>query len=174
VAGKLKEADPHAAEELAGLRKAIGKTTDSDQLRALAQAYTAVAKRARPAIAPMQDIAVLLGRIGDLRSGNQCQAFVAAILAALQLGPPRLTWDQAGLVVTAALLQPISAGEPTRQLLSGYEKILNERPDAPKRAKSWSGDVWAFANWARENLPGFDPHWARVGFLPAVASAAHH
>jgi hypothetical protein len=171
VAGRLTEADPYAAEELTGLREAIGKTTNPDQLSALAQAYAAVAKRARPATAPVQDIAVLLEEIRCLRGANQSQAFVAAILAALRLGSPPLTWDQAGLVVTAVLLQPISAGPPTRRLVAGYEELLRERPDAPKLAESWSGDVWMFAKWARENLPGFDPHRPNVGFLPFVAPA---
>jgi hypothetical protein len=63
VAGKVKETDPHAAEELAGLREAIGKTTNPRLRSALAQAYAAVAKRARPATAPMRDIAVLLEEI---------------------------------------------------------------------------------------------------------------
>jgi hypothetical protein len=172
VAGKVKETDPHAAEELAGLREAIGKTTNPDQLSALAQAYAAVAKRARPATAPVQDIAVLLEEIRCLRGANQSQAFVAAILVALRLGSPPLTWDQAGLVVTAVLLQPISAGPPTRRLVAGYEELLRERPDAPKLAESWSGDVWMFAKWARENLPGFDPYRPNVGFLPSVAPVA--
>ena len=122
----------------------------------------------------MQDIAVLLARIGDLRSKDQCEAFVAAILAALRLGSLPLTWDQAGLVVSAVLLQPISAGEPTRQLVQGYEELLRERPNAPKPVESWAGDVWAFATWARNNLPGFDPYRPKVGFLPSVVLAANH
>jgi hypothetical protein len=174
VAGKLKEADPHAAEELAALREAIGKTTNPDKLQALAQAYAAGAKRARPPKAPAEDIAVLLDRIYDLRSQGGCNAFVGAILAALRLGSPPLSWDQAGLVVTAALLRPISAGEPSRQLMRGYEELLRERSGSPKLEESWSGDVWAFANWARKNLPGFDPHRPNVGFLPTVAVAARH
>jgi hypothetical protein len=72
-------------------------------------------------------------------------------------------------VAAAVLLQPISAGEPTRQMVVGYEEYLHERPDAPQLAKSWSGDVWAFAIWARKNLPGFDPYRPNVGFLPSVA-----
>jgi hypothetical protein len=173
VAGKLEEADAHAAEELAALREAIGKITHPDQLSALAQAYAEVAKRARPATAPVKDIAVLLSRMGDLRSQNQDKAFAAAILAALRLGSPPLTWDKAGLVVTAALLQPISAGKPTRQLVQGYEDLVRQRSDFPKLEKSWSGDVWAFASWAHENLPGFDSHQPKVGFLPSVAQGAH-
>ena len=86
VAGRLKKADPHAAEELAALREAIGKNRDLDQLSALAQAYAAVIERARPATAPVQDI----GKIGDMRSEGQVQAFSAAILAALRLGTPPL------------------------------------------------------------------------------------
>jgi hypothetical protein len=43
VAGKLKEADPHAAEILSRLRVAIGETNDPHRLSALAQAYAAVA-----------------------------------------------------------------------------------------------------------------------------------
>jgi hypothetical protein len=39
--------------------------------------------------------------------------------------------------------------------------------------KSWSGEVWAFANWARKNLPGFDPYRPNVGFLPPVALTAY-
>jgi len=172
VTGKLKEADPHAAEELAALRETIDKTTHPGLLSALAQAYATVAKRARPATAPVQDVAVLLGRIGDLRSPDECNAFVAAILAALRLGSPPLNGNQAGLIVTAMLLQPISAGEPTRQLIQGYEKLVREGSDFPKLEKSWSGDVWAFANWARKNLSGFDPHHPQVGFLPSVALGA--
>jgi hypothetical protein len=174
MAANLKDADPHAAEELGALREAIGKTADPNRLGALAQAYAAVAKKARPATAPLQDIALLLGRVGDLRSAEQCEGFVAAISTAMRLGSPPLSWQQAGLVVAAVLLQPISAGEPTRNLVDGYEKLLHERPDAPKPDKSWSGDVWAFANWARGNLPGFDPYRPNVGFLPSVALAAHN
>ena len=171
MATKLKEADPHAAEELVALHEAIDKTTDPDQLGAFAQAYAATAKRARLATAPVQDIAILLGRIADLRSQDQCNGFVAAILAAMRLGSPPMVWDQAGLVVTAVLLQPISAGESTRHLVQGYEELVRGRPDAPKLADSWSGDVWAFVKWARENLPGFDPYRPNVGFLPSVALA---
>jgi hypothetical protein len=174
VAGTLKEADPHAAEVLAVLREAIGKIGDQNQLQASAQAYAAVAKKARPATAPVQDIAVLLARIEDLRSAKQCEQFVAAILAAMGLGSPPLAWQRAGLVVAAVLLKPISAGAPTRELVEGYEKLLNERPDAPKPDKSWSGDVWAFVSWARDNLPGFDRHQPNVGFLPSVALSAQH
>src|SRR5262249_928302 len=94
---------------------------------------------------------------------DQCNAFVAAIMAALRLGSSPLSWNQAGLIVTAMLLQPISAGEPTRQLVQGYEELVRERSDFPKLEKGWSGDVWAFANWARQNLPGFDPYQSRVG-----------
>jgi hypothetical protein len=71
------------------------------------------------------------------------------------------------------LLQPISAGEPSRQLVTGYEEFLRERPDAPKPVPSWSGDVWVFVNWARKNLPGFDPYRPNVAFLPSVALAGH-
>ena len=49
---------------------------------------------------PVQDIAVLLEKIGDLRSADQCQALVAAILSASRAGSPPLTWDQAGLLLT--------------------------------------------------------------------------
>jgi hypothetical protein len=173
VANTLKETDPHTAEVRAELREAIAKTTDPDRLAALAQAYT-WAKETRPSAAPLQDIASLLGRIGDLRSAKQCEQFVAAILTAMRLGSPSLSWQQAGLVVASALLQPISAGGPTRKLVDGYEKLLHERPDAPKPDKSWSGDVWAFVSWARGNLPGFDPYRPNVGFLPSVAVAATH
>jgi hypothetical protein len=79
--------------------------------------------------------------------------------------------DQAGLVATAVLLQPISAGEPTRQMVQGYEDLVRERSGGAKPEKSWSGDLWAFAKWARENLPGFNLYRADVGFLPSIALA---
>jgi len=66
----------------------------------------------------------------------------------------------------------VSAGSSTRKLVSDYEELLRRRPDAPKLEKSWSGDVWAFAEWAKKNLKGFDPHRTSVGFLPGVAAAA--
>jgi hypothetical protein len=65
------------------------------------------------------------------------------------------------------LLQPVAAGAPSRQLVTDYEEIIRERQGA-----SWAGDVWAFAVWARDNLPGFDPHRPRVGFLPSVKASA--
>ena len=84
VVDTLKEADTHAAEELAARREAISNTTIPYRVEALAQAYAAVAKWARPATARVQDIAVLLEKIRDLRSANQSQACVVATPAALR------------------------------------------------------------------------------------------
>jgi hypothetical protein len=171
VAAKLKDPDPTAAEERAELLRAIGKSKNSGQLSAWMAAYATVAKKTRPSTAPIQDIALLLDKIPALRSADQCNALVDAILAAVGQGSPPLSWQQAGLVVTAVLLQPVSAGEPTRRLLIGFEQMLRGRPDAPAN-NGWSGDVWVFANWARANLPGFDPYRPKVGFLPSVAVAS--
>jgi molybdopterin converting factor small subunit len=88
VATKVKEGDSRAADEFAALRYAIGKTTDSDQLAALAQAYAAVAKAAHSAIAPEQDIALLLARMPSLRTPDQVEAFAAAIKETIRLGRP--------------------------------------------------------------------------------------
>jgi hypothetical protein len=168
VAAKQKDADSLAVPVLAALSETISRTANPYELGRLAQSYAAVAKIARTPTAPGRDIAILLGRFAKLRSVDQGAACADAILAAMRLGWPPLAWEQAGLVVTAALLQPASAGEPTRRLVSGYEELLRERSVPQKPKKSWSGDVWAFANWARENLPGFDPHQPNVGFLPSL------
>ena len=45
-----------------------------------------------------------------------------------------------GLVYAAALLQPVSAGEPTRQIVTDYEELIRQCPDAPKLVTSWSGE----------------------------------
>ncbi len=165
VAAKLKDGDAHVANELAALRDAIGKQTSSPVLSALAEAYAATAKAARPAKAPTRDISVLLGRLSFLRTESAYVAFSAAINEATRLGRSPLSWDKVGLVYTAVLLQPAAVAEPTRRLVTDYEQIIRQRQDAPKLAESWSGDVWAFARWARDNLPGFDPHQPNVGFL---------
>ena len=167
-----KDTDTDAAKELAALSEAIGKTTSSDQLAALAQAYAAVAKRTRLPAPTLQDIAVLIGRISDLRTEEQAQAFAAAISEAVRLGSPRLPWTQVGLIMTAALLQPISAGRPTRDLVADYERFLRDHPNGvPQPLPTWAGDVWKFAAWARENqnLPKFDPHHPTLDFLPPVS-----
>jgi len=130
--------------------------------------------------AGVRGIADLKGKTVGVQDWGSTEHVLVTLMAAhvgldpLRLGSPPLTSDQVGLVVTAVLLQPISAGEPSRQLVQGYEELLRERPNAPKPAKSWSGDVWAFASWARGNLPGFDPHQPKVSFLPSVTLSAHH
>jgi hypothetical protein len=171
VAGKLKDADPRAADELAALRDAISNTNNSVQLGAFAQAYAVVARATRLTVAPARDLAFLLQRMPALRTSDQCEAFAAAIKEASQLGLPPLSWEKVGLVYVAALLEPVCAGEPSQKLVVDYENIIRQRADAPKLAKSWSGDVWAFATWAQDkkNLPGFDPHQPKVGFLPSVS-----
>jgi hypothetical protein len=149
-------------------------------LSALAQAYAAAATKLRDGdpraahastIAPEQDLAILLEQMRSLRTYAQAGAFAAAIKEATRLALPSLSWDKVGLVVAAALLEPVSVGVPTRKLVSDYEEIIRNHPSAPKLGKSWSGDVWAFAGWAKGNLPGFDPHRPRIGFLPSVATA---
>jgi hypothetical protein len=180
MATKLTEGDPRAANEVAALCDTIANSTDPDQLSALAQVYAAVAAKlkegdpratSRSAFTPEQDLALLIGQMPLLRTPEQGEAFAAAIKEATRLGLPSLSWDKVGLIVAAALLQPVSAGKPSHKLVSDYEGLVRTHPNAPKPAKSWSGDVWAFAVWARDNLPGFDPHRPRVGFLPAVAIA---
>jgi hypothetical protein len=165
VAATLKDADPRAAAEVAALRDAIGEADRSSQLGNLAYAYAAVAKYAPSGAASAGDIALLLQRMPALRTDAQCEAFAAAIREAIRLTQPPLSWDKVGLVYAAALLQPVSAGRPSRKLVADYEAIIQQRADVPKPTKSWSGDVWAFATWARDNLPGFHPHQPKVGFL---------
>lgn len=96
--------------------------------------------------------------------------FVAAISAAVRAGSPLPSWQQVGLITTAVLLQPVSAGDPTRDMVGDYEKFLRDHPDGvPTPLLAWSGDVWAFAVWARDNLPGFNPHRPTADFLPTVS-----
>ena len=67
------------------------------------------------------------------------------------------------------LLQPVAAGAPSRQLVNDYEEILRQQAEEVNRLRlgaGWGGDVWAFAVWARDNLPGFDPHRPNLSFLP--------
>ena len=170
VSAKLPADDPRAQGELAVLREAMGKTTDSGQLSALARAYAAVAAKASMASPPLQDIATILGRMSELRTSDQAVAFAEALMVAVRLGSDPLPRDKVGLIVSAALLQPVSAGEATRYLVTEYETLVRADPEGSKRLTSpWSGDVWAFAVWARQgNLPGFDPDRPNVGFLPAV------
>lgn len=111
--------------ELAALREAIAKTRAPEQ----ANVYATMAKKASLPTSPIQDVAIVFRKAADLRSTDQCKAFITAILATLRLGSP-LSWDEVGRVVTAMLLQPISAGEPTRQLVQGYEELLRQQPDA--------------------------------------------
>jgi hypothetical protein len=150
---KLKGAD--LQNEVNALRKAISNTTDSSRLGAMAQAYAAVAKADRQAIVPNRDLAVLLDRMRFLRNSDECTAFAAAITEAIQ-GLPR---DKAGLIVTAVLLEPVFAGEPSGQLVKDYEKIIGQS------TAKLDGSVWRFAEWAQHNLPEFDPHRANVRFL---------
>jgi hypothetical protein len=165
AAAKPKDGDPLVASELAALRDAIGVETNSAVLAALAKAYAAAAKAARPAKAPTRDISILLSRLSLLRTESEYVAFSVAINEATRLGRSPLSWDKIGLVYTAALLQPGAVRTATRRLVTDYEHIIRQRQDAPKLAESWSGDEWAFAKWARANLPGFDPHHPNVSFL---------
>ena len=48
-------------------------------------------------------------------------------------------------------------------LVSDYQQLINQR--AAEKPVDWKGDVWAFATWAHDNLPGFDPYQPRVDFL---------
>ncbi|HEY5301908.1 MAG TPA: ATP-binding protein [Acetobacteraceae bacterium] len=165
VSAKLKDGDPQAAEELGKLRDAIGPTTNAAQLAALAQAYAAVSERAH---VPRQDVATLMGRLRDLRSEDQFLAFAKAIMAATSSATPPFGWEQTGLIVTDLLLQPLSAGAPTRFLVTDYEKVVRRTQGAPQPAQPWSGDVWAFVAWAQTNLPLFNPDRSTVDFLPPV------
>jgi hypothetical protein len=167
AAAKLIDGDSRATAELLALSDAISKTADPDKLQALALAYAAAAKRARLVDAPRRDIAILLARTADLRTAAQSKAFASALREAVRLGQTPLSVDQIGLVYAAALLQPVSGGEPSGKLVSDFEEILRQRVPG-KLKESWSGDVWAFVKWARENLPGFDMHSSNIGFLPAV------
>jgi hypothetical protein len=167
IATKLKHADPRATVELGALREAISTAVNPSKAAALAQAYAAIAKRVRLPAVPLEDIAVLVSCMSALRTSEQSASVAAAIKEAVQLGSPPLSWDKVGLVFAAALLHPVSAGKPSQQLVADYEEIIRKRSDAPKLAKSWSGDVWAFAAWAKDNLPGFDRHEPRLSFLPS-------
>jgi hypothetical protein len=177
---KLRDGDPRVGYELNAIRAAIGSQTDSATLSALAKAYAAAAKLAHPQAAPTHDVSMLLSRLPFLRSSSAYMAFSGALNEAIRLERSTISWDKAGRVYAAVLLQPASTGEPdvryaqlqpgssrgpARQLVGDYEQVLRHHPGVPKSAESWSGDVWAFAKWARDNVKGFDTHHSNVGFL---------
>jgi hypothetical protein len=65
----------------------------------------------------------LLVGIPKLRSSDQCKAFAAALKEGARRGRSPLSWQGAGLVYAAALLQPECADEePTKQFVSDYQK----------------------------------------------------
>jgi len=170
VAARLKEGDPRAGDEAAALREAIAKTTNSDQLGALAQAYAAVAAWTTPGTVKPRDFAVLLQSMKRLRNDAQCEAFSAALNAASQPRRSSLAWQKIGLIYAEALLEPVCAGA-TEMFVNHLEEVLHrnaEVPEANRPKEKWSGDVWEFVLWAEKNLPGFDPHKEAVGFLPPV------
>src|SRR5262245_62092528 len=86
------------------LRAAIGKTRDHFQLSVLLRAHGVVAAAQRQAVTPQRDLAILISRIPWVRD-REC-ALTPTIKEASQL----LSWDRAGLVVAAALLEPTCAG----------------------------------------------------------------
>lgn len=166
VAATLKEGDPHAADELGTLRDAIAKTDSSAMLGSLAKCYAAVARAAQTGPRD-RDVAVLLARVPSLRTENDSKAFADALKEAAQRANPSFSREQVGLIYAAALLAPTFAGEPSRQLIADYEQITQRQ-----QSSSWSGDVWSFAIWAKDNLPGFHALRPKVGFLPSVSVAA--
>jgi hypothetical protein len=178
IARNLKEGDLRAAQEVKAIRVAIKSTIERSTLAALAQVYSAIAKAGSQAILPEEDLAILLGQFGRLRSIEETQAFAAAIKQILRFGTPRISWQKAGLVTTALLLQPVSASEQTtRQLVDDYETIIGEHPSAPRPNKRWSGDVWLFVEWARIYLPGFsltELVFEQIGVPAQVKRLAKH
>jgi len=121
----------HAPDVLAALRDAIGNTTDPHQLSALAQTCAAVASVSKSMRALAPDIAVLLARMPALRKPDDCLAFAAPLKSAVQLGSPPLSLAEIGRIYATALLQPISGGEPTAQLVTDYEEITQKRSNKP-------------------------------------------
>ena len=171
VAARLKEGDPRAAEELAPLREAMLKTPYFEQLSALGQAYAAVAKRVGRSLVQPRDFAILLLSLHRLRSEYQCSAFAAALREASQPHRSKFKWEEIGYIYAAALLEPVCAGRATQAFVDDYWEFINSSPEVPdhnKPKEKWAGDVWAFAVWAENNLPGFykHEHEPNVGFLP--------
>jgi hypothetical protein len=82
VATKLKDADPHAADELAALRNAIATATDSNQLGALVQAYAAVATKLKDAdLYATNELAALRNAITRVTDSDQLGALAQAYAA---------------------------------------------------------------------------------------------
>jgi hypothetical protein len=115
-------------------------------------------------------IVVLLSKIEAETTEDQSLAVAQAIMAAASSSASPLRWDETGLVVAAVLLQPSSAGKPTKFLVTDYQKLLQRTPDAPQPPAPWSEDVWDFVAWATINLPSFDRHEPKLGFLPSTQS----
>jgi hypothetical protein len=170
VAGNLKQGDAQVRMELSKLREAMGQVKNSYQFAALSQCYADIVPRAKSAMAPKPDIAMLHARIRRLSAADQFLSAARAELAAAKAGTQPLPWDQLGLIVTDLLLSPLSAGEPTRYLVDEYEKLLQSTSGAPKPETPWSSDLWSFVVWAQVNLPGFDHYHVRLDFLPSYTA----
>jgi hypothetical protein len=165
VVGKLR--GPQATQEILELRSDIGRTTYSRQIGALIPGYAVLSRIVPPQSSSERDVALLLERIKVLRSSSECLAFGEALKGAIVMGSDPLPWDKIGLIYTAALLEPVAAGAPASQLVKDYEQFLSQRPNAPKVAETWSGDVWKFVAWAQRNLPSFNAYKPKINFLPA-------
>jgi hypothetical protein len=73
-----------------GARGAAGGDRQ-DQGPEQANVYATMAKKASLPTSPIQDVAIVFRKTADLRSTDQCKAFITAILAALRLGSPPLS-----------------------------------------------------------------------------------
>ena len=172
VASPITEPVPEAPALLAKLRDVIGKTSDPQELQALAEAYRVVvaavkedSPEARAELA--KGIAVLLSKMGAVTTEVQSLAFAQAIMVAASSGASPLSRDETALVVAAVLLQPLSAGKPSVYLVNEYQKkFLRGGGTAPQPSASDHGDVWDFVAKAANEVPGFDPHQPKLGFLP--------
>jgi hypothetical protein len=103
-----------------------------------------------------------------VRAVYEPQAFMPAIQTASSLGNPGISVQKMGLIVNAALMSPLLADDGTQGLiLDGYEERIRRQPGSLRVDKSWAGDIWAFASWAKNTLPGFDSERPNIGFLPS-------
>lgn len=149
------------AKERAALRNVILATHDSEKVSILIKCYSILIGIGESSPTLLEDIKLILSKMSDLRKAQQYESVADNAETVVELGRTTLSSDQIGLIYAAMLLQPISGDYSNSHIASGYENFLRKRGDKRVAGLNWRGDVWAFATWARNNLPQFDEHEPR-------------
>jgi len=125
--------------------EAIAKTTDSDQLQSLAQAAAALAPRLSP-----EHAQAALGRVGSALGwsvvAGEAQEWVKAFVALLARVPDPKSSSRA---IVDVMKYPITAGEPTDELLLALKQYLPQLPGS-------DAGLSLNLDWLKRNEPSID------------------